>query len=261
MAFRRSNRWSRKVSPRFGARRGLRRATSPQRWERADFFIEDYQSLPGGSAAEQLQMFHLGSISQSLVNDVANPTLALAVASMQRRFEVGGIVFDYGHEQEAPIDATVDKRNGNFWIMTGLCVDKLATFDQDGLVAPNAIAAWSPWTSQFPVAIVRTTSPSPAQDTRENSAPQRVLWSRTRYHSGGIRQVDNQQEGSLYVPDEQLLAAREGAVNRRLRLSLDDEQALFFFIATRNCASFELGTSARVIHHWARGALYFRFRQ
>jgi len=74
------------------------------------------------------------------------------------------------------------------------------------------------------------------------------------------RQYVDDAEGTLYVPDDQLLAPRYPTVNRRLRLVLDDNQGLFLCFAVRAGSQFG-PPQTHQYRAWCSGGLYWRYKQ
>lgn len=243
-------------------RRGLRpsRDAKGLKLQRADFFFEGLGSLPTGSASEQTTYFNIcnSNLALNTGSGMEGEQLARAVNTMIRRIDINGIVFDYGWEWNGEISGNNTRALGYHYAMWGLCLDRCIS-DISGNVVPAALEAnWSPWLSTFPVAALSATVP--AEETEEIRQPLRVLWSKTNWRSNGVRQVLDQEEGALYVPDEQRLSPTTGTFNRRLRVALDDSQGLFIIHSTRNSPSSTLSGTARLFVRWIRGTLYYRFR-
>lgn len=268
MAYRRSGSFKRPGYRRnFRFRRvGTHQVTRTRRWEIGQFFIDDFLTLPAGSGSQTLEFFHLASITASLTTHGAamdpEERVGNVLANMQRRLEIGGLVFDWGWHMNAGIEgdeSSTNMNHGDVHCSTYLLTDRLA-IDPTTLDAfPVAVEAWDPFANMFPTAFLGTATP--VIDSGQQLMPTRIHWHKSHMMKLQPFQVVGQVEGALYVPNGQQLERQFSTVNKRLRLSLSDEQGLYFACATRNAPSFTIDTNQRSLHRWFKGHLFYRFRQ
>jgi len=265
MAFRRFNRsGGRSFNPssRFRRRRPLGRTVTRPRLEMGTFFIEDTVTIPNSSAAETLQYFHLASIATSLGSATSGDAsrVGTVLAGMQRRLVIHGLVMDWGIEHQGVIEGGPGplREDGMVNCVSGLLVDRQVI--DSGIPVPASVATWDPWTTTFPTALLSSSTPLDVGEPV--NGPTRILFRKNTVQSLIGQQVINQDEGALYVPDDQMLNRQFSTFNKRLRLSLDDEQGLYFFFGTRNSPTFALSASdGRVLRRWLAGTIYYRFQQ
>lgn len=253
---RRFKRFTRRATNSRFRSRGTHAVTRPKRWEIGQFYIEQTMNPPNGSNAEQLTMLHIASISQSLLNATANTSesrLGTLLAQSKRALEVGGIVYDWGCYQLNDANANTSRTEGQLTWQHGLCTDKhVATAGSP--ITPNAILDWSPLQSTFPTRILSTSTAF--DDNNEAQQPTRIHFTKTWMMNAGIREVANDVEGVLYVPDGQILQQNFGTVNRRLKLRLDDDQGLYAYFGVLTGAGFSNASSFLV---WLGGRIYYRY--
>lgn len=248
-------------SPRFSGRRTgvkLRYATEPRRWETADFFFNQTVDLPETGSTTIVNYFHIASIQNSFGSvDTTNVKLQ----DMVRQMQIGGVVFDYGMEHEGQMQSPEDEPFADmaqftFWEYWALVYDRLAsTTDAAGI--PNSIQSWEPFLSGFPI------STTPADETDDANRPTRILWSKARYRNIGAKPFQPAAQGgfpagTLWIPNEQLLAPRGSRLNRRLKVILDDSHGLFLVCAARTSAEFTAFSESLPMRRWAQGQLYYR---
>lgn len=244
-------------------RRGMRTAKSPQKYNRANFFIDTQQTLPSGSASEVLSYFHMGSQAVSLTgyNVASDIQRAGAVmAGMVKALEIGGLVFDHWVLPISAIagDLGVDaQQQGIVHVQHGLLYDRQTAFA--GAYTPVSVGSWSPWQQGTPITQLGPATSQPPDISEEPNFPTRVLYRRSDTLNLAPLQVQNQQEGNLYVPNGQELARFRFHYNKRLRLRLDEDFGLYLYFATRNSPTFALATAERRLLHVFCGALYYRW--
>lgn len=248
--------WSRKPSPRFGARRGSTHlVTRTKRWESSALFIDQISTVPGASGTETLQYFHLASIALSLGNAAsgAEARVGQTLAQMQRSIEIGGVVYDWGFYWRSELSNQASRPDASFNCFHALLSDRL--INDGGNNTPASIGSWAPWTPGFPMSILSSSTPPEATDP--NNAPTRIHFQKCFWSSNASRRF-TPAEDLLYVPDDQHLNQNFGTVNRRLKLRLDDEQGLFAVLGVRNGPE---NTIASQFNFWLHGKIYYRFRQ
>lgn len=246
--------------------RGFRprnRLSNPQRTkglEVATFFFEDSTALGNSSAFETQIYTVLASLPMSLGNSSSSPEnrIGTALQSMNRYIQVNGIVYDYGIE--AADRASDRSLAGDWYFCHQLFTDRIE-YNASDVAFPATIGSYSPFETLFPVAVLTTTSPEFNQ--RQGVMPTRIHLSRTRHYDASMGQSEGDQtENTLYWPTGQKVDFREPTVNKRLRIRVDDNHGLFFGWFFRTGANFALPeTDPRSIRRWARGQIYFRFRQ
>lgn len=243
---------------RFGGAR-LRRPTTAGRWERSTFFVGNSSFLPAGSLSSQLVLFHLASQGMSLTQNSPVPT-GVALSSMVRRLEIGGITYDWGIDwvpDSLTLQSDANPTDSTAWFMHALVTDKLVT--ESGVsIIPNSILAWEPFEPEFPTSVLTVSTPALQFDAEQ---PTRIHFQKTVSFNLGTPELVLSED--LQVPWGQPVDSRRHAtVNRRLRLSLDDDQGLFLAFASRNCDGFDASivTGTRRFRTWARGTLYHRWK-
>lgn len=256
MAFRRFSR-SRSRFRRSPMRRGrgLRPSKALQRWQAADFFVSSAVAHPAGSGTMQIQMFQLAAQSQLIT---ATTNTDIAFQSTVHSVQIGGLVYDWGVEfvggaGDGGGGDTTDLDDMAAWYNVGLCYDRMFFDTLGGAFFPAAISSWEPFASDFPINIASLSS---AQ--LEAQRPTRVLHNKSFFRDFGAPIIVNQGESTLHVPQYQHLAPRFGTFNRRLRLRLDQDHGLFFYVATLNTGGFSVDAAARDRVIWFRGTLYYR---
>jgi len=253
--------WSKKPSPRFGARAG-KRLRDPQRQrglEVANFFIDEQTIVNNSSAAETQIYTHLASIaiSMEVINDSPEQRLGTVLSSMQRSITLHGIVMDWGIRQNG-YDGDNTPLVGKVWSCFQLASDRLAP-QSDNVVVPASLGSYSPFQTQFPTAVLNTSTPDISANTMVN--PTRVHWSRTDLHELIPRSVSDDAD-VLYVPNSQQVFTPRSTINRRLRIRLGDDMGFFLIWSFRTDAALSVSsTVARTFTRWARGQLYYRFVQ
>lgn len=257
--------------PRFRGRafgrvsRGFRprnRLSNPQRTkglEVATFFFEDSTVLDNASAAETQIYTVLAGLPFALGNASAGAEnrVGTALQSMQRYIQINGLVYDWGVEQRDWNGGSSNQ--GDVWFCHQLFTDRVE-YDATDLALPATIGSYSPFENLFPVTNLTSANPTRAQ--RQGPQPTRIHLSRTRVYNTHATAILNDIEGVLYAPSGQAVRQREPTVNRRLRIRVDDDHALFFGWFFRTAANFSNGqVETRTFRRWARGQMYYRFRQ
>lgn len=236
--------------------------TRTRMWEKSHFFLDNFVTLPGGSGSETMLFNHLASIATSLASSSSTSVeqrTGAVLANMERRLEIGGIVYDWGYRMLDEWDATEEDVSANsFHAMMALVTDRQG-YDTSNVTFPASVGSWSPWLSQFPTAIYSSAG-TPALDAEPVTTPTRIHLQKFWQPSTGGRVVTNSNEARLYGINENRLEQNFATVNRRLKLSLDDEQGLYLCWGTRNSATYAPAV-AQHIQFWAAGKLYYRFRQ
>lgn len=264
----RRKKWSKRPSPRFGGRTGLR-LKDPQRHrrlEQANFFIKEFQQVDNGSESFTIAYTHLASIALSL--DFQNASNAeqrvgTVLASMQRSIDVVGLHFDWQIRQggfQTRDDG--EQRDGMVWSCFQLATDRLLATPATDVPQPATLGSYDPFVNGFPTAVLGPSTPD--QESRQNTLPTRVHWTKTQCHY--LRTADffpsTDPTGLLSVPNGQLVDTRHPTFNRRLRVRLDDDHGLFLIWAFRTGPTFDIPDAAvRRFDRWARGTLYYRFSQ
>jgi len=262
MSFRRFTR--RGTSSRFRSMRrfrGLRKIVQTARWEVGRIFVDADRELPNSSAAEVLEYFHIASIPSSLgalSATVTEQRVGTVLAGMQRKLEIGGVVLDYDCFHSGELQGDRDLGEGQYDVNYLLLVDRIVD-DGGGTPFPASVATFSPFQASFPSSILTTTTPTSL--TEPVMAPTRILWERTVFNDINPKRLRDDEEGVLYVPQNQRLAVRGGTLNRKLKLQLDETQGLYFAINTRNGPLFNHPGGARNIQKRVTGKIYYRFRQ
>jgi len=168
-------------------------------------------------------------------------------------------VFDWGIEfpsfgGDAASGETSFLENMSTWYEVGLCHDRMIFDVTGGDFFPQAIAGWEPFFSDFPV-----NTGAPDVNQKEAQRPTRVLWRKAQYHNFAAPPVVSLGDDPA-VPQYQHLAPRPATVNRRLRIRLDQDSGLFFYVATLNEGSFETDPLALFRTVWFKGTLYYALR-
>lgn len=256
--FRRTNSFKRPFTrARFRSRPRTKMATRP-RQNASDFFVALTSDHPDGSAALQISMLHIASMALSFNSNNTSEILKHTL----RNITIGGIVFDWGVEfpSIAGDAAEGDEallENMASWYNVGLCYDRMAFEFGAGTFVPSAIGIWQPFFSDFPT---NTAGSGITVEETSEARPTRVLWNKTLVKNFAMAKVLNPESGELYVPPYQRLASNQGTVNRRLRLRLDEDHGLFFYIATLNEGGFAVDPLALFRTVWFKGTLYYTVR-
>lgn len=243
--------------------RPLRRVVQTARWEVGRIAIDAVRTLENSSGAEQLTYFHVASIATSLgATFVAGPEqrIGAVLTEMNRRLEIGGVVFDYDCWHAGDLDGESDGiEDQSYDVHCSLVVDRIIKDAGAGTPFPASVVSYTPWFASFPSAALLTTGPF--DSTEPVNAPTRTFWERNWFVDFRPKRILNDEEGVLYVPENQRLATRTGTLNRRLKLSLDEAQGLYFVWGTRTSALFNASEAARAVRFRLLGKVYYRFRQ
>jgi len=257
--FRRASRSSFRSKPRS---RGTHVVTKPRRWSVCQLHTVQSFQQPNTPNALTVRMIHLASIEMALNNTSSTSTeqrVGGVLQAIERKLEIGGIVFDYGLVPTGTVDAE--------WVLEGnevhsamhLVTDRLVLSSGSSGVLPAALPSWNPFVATFPMGTLQASTPT--LDSREATQPTRIHWQKHDLIELGPRNIINDLEGVLYVPNEQKVRTRSGTVNRRLKLRLDDEQGLFLCLSLLNPNSFVMQPSSLTFQWWFRGLLYYRYSQ
>lgn len=255
-------------SRRFPARRRFRSTTRKvargQTWEKATIFISRLSEFGVGGNALNLAYFPLISIANSFGTTTSASTeqrIGTMLTQVYRSAEVGGIVYDWGFQFLPNAGVNADLLPADFAdCVTGLMVDRQYSIDQNGGPLPASISSWDPFTPQFPFATLQNSTPIVNNDAV--NSPEKILLQKSWRVHCGVQPIVNVLEGELVYPLEQPVNLKKygGTVNKRLRLRLSDEQALYLFICHKTGPAFAAGSLFRDYQFWVRGTLYYRFR-
>lgn len=246
--------------------RGFRprnRLSNPQRTkglEMATFFFEDTVTLENSSNTTLSIYTVLASMPMSLGNASSSPEnrVGTVLQSMNRYIQINGVVYDYG-VSESFLDGEQTPEFSDYWFCHQLFTDRVE-YNASDVAFPATIGSYDPFDTNFPVANLTTTSPEFNQ--RQGVQPTRVHLSRTRHRKAAANLITDTTEGALYYPAHQQVDIREPTVNKRLRIRVDDNHGLFFGWFFRTSTSWAIpDVSDRFLKRWARGQIYFRFRQ
>jgi len=247
---------------RFG---GLRDPQRTRKLEQANFFIDEGTAVSNSSGASTTAYTHLASIALSLdFQTAASETQRVGnvIASMQRSIEVVGMHFDWAIFQSGwESGHGADINDGMVWSCFQLATDRLDVLTTGDAPEPASIGAYDPFQTTFPTAVLSPSTPGIA--SRQNTLPTRIHWTKTECHTLASSDfIPTSDPTELSVPNGQFVRTRNGTFNRRVRIRLDDQHALFFIWAFRNSPIFTIPSAGpRVFRRWARGTLYYRFRQ
>jgi len=255
---------SRGTSSRFRSiRRGrpLRKIVQTARWEVARMSIDAQRTLVEGANSETVEYFHLASIATSfasLAGGSPEARTGAVFAGLNRSLEIGGLVFDYLHDHTGDVSGTFLANELSYDVHMSLLVDRI-TKDGAGTPFPASVGTYAPFFATFPSALYNTVGP--IDTTEPADMPTRILWERNLFVDFRPKELNNDVEGVLYVPQNQRLARSEAVVNRRLKLRLDETQGLYLCHAVRNSNAFG-GSGAELDYRFRLlGKLYYRFRQ
>lgn len=259
--------YRRRFTRRFRGRTSLRFrprtrvVTPPRKWEVGLIAADDTTAVDNSSDARTAVYTHIASIGMSLGNETGSSDtgrVGTTIASMQRYIEIGGLVFDWDVSQSGLIDGGAPLADdGIFWCTTQLLTDNLAEDSGTGLTFPASLPSYDPDRTTFPMAILSGSSPAPEQ--RQVRLPTRIHWSKTRSFYATGMPVVNVGEGELTTPWGQRVTSQPATVNRRLRVRLDDQQALFFAWFFRTNTSPDFASNAGLVRRWLRGQIYYRY--
>lgn len=262
MAFRRFKNSGRRFGNlRSRFRRPLRKIVQTARWEVARISLDAQRTMVNGPQGETVEYFHLASIATSFASTAAgSPEARVGAvwAGLNRRLEIGGLVFDYLHQHDGELAGDLLRGEGSYDVHMSLAVDRIGK-DLASVPFPVSVGTFKPFFAGFPQSIFNTVTP--IDSTEPADSPTRILWERNLFIDTRPKVIQNDAEGVLYVPQNQRLGASAGLVNRRLKLSLDESQGLYLIHATRNSNNFALLAAQRTFRFALRGKLYYRYQQ
>lgn len=260
MAFSRRTSFRKRSFSRVSRSPRLRDPQRTKKLEVANFFIDEDTVLDNSSAFETQIYTNLGAIALSVAQaTVASPEqrVGQVFQSTWRAIQINGIVMDWGIQQDN--FGNVSSDDGHVWGYCSLLTDRIDLNTADA-PTPATLGSWSPFTNEWPVAILSTTTPT--VNSRQVSQPTRIHWCRTLHYNANPPQIILPVEGALYVPSGQDVQVRNSTINRRLRIRVDDNHGFFIGWAFRTDASFNvLEPDARTFKRWARGQIYYRILQ
>lgn len=236
------------------SRSHLRTVQPTQRWQRANFFIEQ-NTLHDAVGAWQNVVFSMAQIAGK-VGDETVPT-GRALTQIARTMEVGGIVFDWRMTGFPDRVATAESNDTfeecRLEQQLLLCTDRLTN---DSLPSPVAINVnW--FTNTTPIVPAQSTQ----TDDQDTSFPTRVHWRKhvtqddttVVYPAGATGRLEEQRQSFPVV-------LSSGSKNLRLRLRLRDTETLVFHWATQLSAYNSLFNDAYYARLVIAGSLYYRVR-
>lgn len=263
MAYRRYSSSRRRFANRSSRSRG--RMSNPARagkWEASNFAVETLVSLPDVSAETVKSYIHLASINMSLASASDPNNVGTALASMTRKMLIGGVVFDHGVDLLGPQVVSVADRDAiaaSLGITQMLVTDRLVV--QQSAQAPNSITSWDPYQTEFPTARIFGNT-TPVFDRSDAIRPTRIHFQRSELVNIGQRalELDTAEPPRLQIPGSQYVRIRNPTVNKRLKLVLDDELALFLCTFYHAYPGWTItGEDFREARGWFRGTLYWRY--
>lgn len=264
MAFRRSFRAPSRSFRRssFRSRGRTHVVTKPRRWSIAQInSVQTFQQT-ATSLGFSLRMVHIASIAQSLSqfsSTSSEQRVGGVLSALERKLEIGGIVFDWGIIPTGPIQPGATPEQASVDMATYLVTDRVVDDTITGQPHPASIVSWQPFFASFPMAALQSSTPT--LESRESNQPTRIHWQRHDHLELGARSFVG-SESVLYVPNEQKVRVYRGVVNRRLRLRLDDGQGLYFALGLQNPV--DIGPMVALNYNmqwWFRGSLYYRYSQ
>jgi len=242
------------------------RYRDPQRTkglEVANFFIDETVILEDAGDSEEIIYTHIASFPLSLEAAGAGSAgpeqrLGNVLSSAWKYIQISGLVFDWGWEQP-DLDGDNLGIQGEYWTTFQVLTDRMSIDTGSGNPIPSSLGFYSPYRSQWPMAVLSTSNPG--VDTDQARLPTRVHFTKTEQRYANASRIQNDLEGILYYPQGQMVTFRQPTFNRRLRIRLDEGHGLFFGWFTRTGPAFLNGSlQARSIRRWARGQIYYRVR-
>jgi len=249
MAFRRSNNFRRPVPRRRSFSRNRTHTVKKLgHWQRANFSLLFEMDL-----FEQNNPSLLVAVVTQIQNHLGDSSTAAGRLRVNevRALEIGGIVFDW---QITARGLPAVEPSGSSNLATLLSTLVLATdrLDSDG--APAALASeWFNSTTPIPVA-----ASTEAKD-EDIDYPTRVHWRTTRAQECG-RTLPINSLGPEYAATPYAVVLANGSKNLRLRIALDDQQALVFHWASNAVALATAAIAGIRSTLYINGSLYYRVR-
>jgi len=275
MAYRRfKSTYSRGGSSRFRGRFRRTRMSSvhrPYKWERGNFYLE-FLHLHIDPERLINTVVPLAMINNLILNSTDRD--GRIQAEMQRALLIGGVKFTvvqnlitFPNIRIIPPGNTglsVSNLAGSSSMMADskilLVSDRLVTDPTDGLATPAALES-NFFTNTMPV-----TRSSEVQDV-QTLFPTRIHWQRYMQHNGGYRHSYTINDGEITDLDapwgamDQPVSNTHSTGNLRLRLRLQDDEVLAWFLTSFLNRSETLATFSCEVNFKLTGTIWYRYVQ
>lgn len=229
--------------------RALRRPNTGRRWEHANISLHITRTVTNNSDTCFNNFVALASVLN--LADAATAT-GLAYVNQVRHIEIGGIVCSYGCEdvslaEDMDLTAISQETYCRFMILS----DRV-----NGAGVPQGISA--PFQrSTTPVITLAGMTPSTDQ---EQDFPEQIHYQDTWRCNTSNQEFTGANAGSLYgLHGQRVNPNRQGRVNKRLRLIIDELHGLYVNFALYTGASYAV-PQARSYSTFVEGYLYYRVR-
>lgn len=234
---------------------------APYRWERGNFFLTAVHTHIDPDSTIST-VFPLASVNQLISTSPGQEQWGMRLAEMTRRIEVGGIKFTVcqyliGFANETLINAA-DLVASNLTQVDSkvlLCSDRITITDSAGIAFPSAIEA----------DFFNTTAPTARISTSpdlEPNYPTQIHWQNYKRLNGGYTfDVDQGAEDNraAFGPQQTSVVSSHSTGNLRLRLRIQDDQALGIWFTSRPEFSATLTDLEPEVAFTFTGTIWYRY--
>jgi len=259
MAYRRmrSKTWSRRPSPRFGARRSFALKQPSQigsgRWQWGNFmagFLFQADQLETTNIFLELASMDLSHFNDPLLLDNIGIVQGVTQQSMIKGIDIGGIQWSSGIHN---VDTGVNEVSGmpaNRWHMTQmLCYDH-----RDNVTGVPQAINQDLRVSTFPTNVVNHTIPRPDLNQEIRDYPARIIYRTSDYYNPSVQAHTGIDEFLYATPRTEIYSSQRHR-NLRLRKRLTDDWGLYYVFAVHSAGT---TVNSRVFYCWVTGSIYYK---
>lgn len=237
---------------------------APRRWERGNFHLTAVHSHIDPDRTIST-VFPLAQVNNLISTTPGQEQWGMQLAQMTRRLEIGGIKFTahqylVGFANAFEIEAANVAESTTTQIDTKvlICSDRIGVPDQaSGIAFPTAIEA-DFFTSTLPTARVAS-----GNDIEPNY-PTQIHWQNHIRLNGGFHYAVDESVGdpgpiAAFLPQQQTVVSSRSTSNLRLRLRLQDDEALGVWFTSQPEFSATLTNLEPEVAFVFSGTIWYRF--